>query len=323
MDTSESEGPASSSSASKRKRSASGDSSAVIPAKRLLFTAPNRRYDFDFPDSVIFYIAKNPTSAKLYKKLIETCKYFFWKNPILVTYYLTYKDNEMKASFSEYKRPICSKNVPYKFWVTGSCNTGSDANSSFKNDLFSSFLPRIYRCEIDVLTLHDQKLTTDEFLFITAKTGGVRFSDLTVVNRDGKEIAFEKLVELIPEVHSFNYYFKNNDKTVTAKTVKEMLKLPHLQNNVRFSLCNVPEAFDIEFFFAHIKKSKGIFCLEFPGALSVDYQSRLEAIIDELIQTRTFDYIPPFISYPEMDDEKYHKLSKVCYQNGFPFLFYP
>uniref|UniRef100_A0A914PB93 DUF38 domain-containing protein n=1 Tax=Panagrolaimus davidi TaxID=227884 RepID=A0A914PB93_9BILA len=285
MDTPESDGPATSLSTLKRKRSVSGGSSAVIPAKRLCFIAPNRRYDFDFPDSVIYYIAKNPTSAKLYKKSVEACRYFFWKNPILFVDFLVYKNNEMKADFSESEHDICLKNVPYKFWVN--------------------------------LTLQNQELTTDEFLFVTAKTRRVCFIDLTVVNRDGKEIAFEKLVELIPEVYSMEYYFKNNDKTITAKSVKELLKLPQLQNFIEFRLFYVPEALDIQIFFAHIKKSRGMFQFEFAGALSVAYQSRLETIIDEIIETQTFDYIPPFIYYPEMGDEKSHELYEVCRENDF------
>uniref|UniRef100_A0A914NZJ8 DUF38 domain-containing protein n=1 Tax=Panagrolaimus davidi TaxID=227884 RepID=A0A914NZJ8_9BILA len=317
MDASESEDLATSLSTLKRKLSASGNASDVIPAKRLRFVAPNRRYDFGFPDPLIYYVAKNPTSAKLYKKLIEACRYFFWKNPILIADFLIYKNNEMKADFSKYELDICLKNVPYKIWVSGYCVIGFDANSSFKKDLVSSFLPRIYRCEIEDLSLQNQELTTDEFLFVTAETGRVCFSDLTVVNRDGKEIAFEKLVELIPEVYSLKYYFKDNDKTVTSKTVKELLKLSHHQNFIQFRLFNVSEAFDIEIFFAHIKNSEGVFQLEFAGALSVAYRSRLEAIVDELIEAETFDYIPPFISYPEMDDEKCRELSEVCREYGF------
>uniref|UniRef100_A0A914P6L9 Uncharacterized protein n=1 Tax=Panagrolaimus davidi TaxID=227884 RepID=A0A914P6L9_9BILA len=300
MDTPESEDPATSPSNLKRKRSASGDASDVIPAKRLRFIAPNHRYDFDFPDSVIYYVAKNPTSAKLYKKLTEACRYFFWKNPILLIDYLFYKNNEMKADFSESEYEICLKNVPYKFWVSGYCLIGSDVNSVYEKELVSSFLPRIYRCQIEQLTLRNQKLTIDEFLFLAAKTGRVCFTDLTVVNRDGKEIAFEKLVELIPEARSLDHYFKDNDKTVTAKTVEELLKLPSLQNFNVFRLFNVPEAFDVETFFAHIKAK---------------IQGRLEAIVDELIEAETFDYIPPFISYPEMDDEKCLELSEVCREN--------
>uniref|UniRef100_A0A914QM86 DUF38 domain-containing protein n=1 Tax=Panagrolaimus davidi TaxID=227884 RepID=A0A914QM86_9BILA len=317
MDTPESEDRATSLSSLKRKRSASGDSSAVIRAKRLRFIAPNRRYDFDFPDSLIYYIAKNPTSAKLYKKLIKVCRYFFWKNPILFTHWLTYANNEMKADFSEFEQDICLKNVPYKFWVCDYCCIGFDANSTFKKDLVSSFLPRIYRCEIEDLTLQNQELSTDEFLFVAAKAARVCFSDLTVVNGDGKEIAFEKLVELIPDVYSFKYFFKDNDKTVTAKSVKELLKLPRLQNFAEFRLFNVPEAFDIESFYAHIKKCRGMFQLEFAGALSLAYQSRLESITDELIEAPTFDFIPPFISYPEMDDEKCLKLYQICRDNDW------
>uniref|UniRef100_A0A914QDL0 Uncharacterized protein n=1 Tax=Panagrolaimus davidi TaxID=227884 RepID=A0A914QDL0_9BILA len=319
MDTSENESPATSLSTLKRKRSGSGDASDVIPAKRLHFTPPNRSYDFDLPDSIIYYIAKNPTSKKLYKKLIKTCRYFFWKKPIILIKTLVCSNNELKAYSTDFDHDVSLKDLPYEFWLTDQCSINSELNDPIKPNLVSFFIPHIYRCEIEDLSLCDQMLTIDEFLYFTTTTCVARFDNLTVVNRDGKEIAFEKLVELIPEVFTLEHRFKNSDKTVTAKTVKEILKLPHLQYFFQFRLFNVPEAFDIQLFFAHIKKSNGIFQLGFAGALSVAYQSRLEAIIDELIESQTFDYIPPFISYPGMDDEKYKKLYKTVTKNGFFF----
>ena len=39
---------------------------------------------FGLPLTIICYVAKNPTSPKLYQKLAGTCKYFYHKNPIII-----------------------------------------------------------------------------------------------------------------------------------------------------------------------------------------------------------------------------------------------
>uniref|UniRef100_A0AC35GSV6 Uncharacterized protein n=1 Tax=Panagrolaimus sp. PS1159 TaxID=55785 RepID=A0AC35GSV6_9BILA len=49
------------------------------------------------PDSVIFYVAKNPKTAELYFKMVKTCKYFFVKQPI--------------QNFSKF---ACCSNVPFE-----------------------------------------------------------------------------------------------------------------------------------------------------------------------------------------------------------------
>ena len=38
---------------------------------------------FTLPEAFVFYVAKNPTSPKVYHKLIRCCKYFWLKNPII------------------------------------------------------------------------------------------------------------------------------------------------------------------------------------------------------------------------------------------------
>uniref|UniRef100_A0A914PHC9 Uncharacterized protein n=1 Tax=Panagrolaimus davidi TaxID=227884 RepID=A0A914PHC9_9BILA len=98
------------------------------------------------------------------------------------------------------------------------------------------------------------------------------------------------------------------------KTVQEILKLSHLQNFGEFELFNVPEAFDVQAFFAFIKKSKCImFQLEFANALSVACQTRLEAVVDEMIEAENLDYIPSWIYFPEIDVENARKLAKICH----------
>uniref|UniRef100_A0AC34FM67 Uncharacterized protein n=1 Tax=Panagrolaimus sp. ES5 TaxID=591445 RepID=A0AC34FM67_9BILA len=45
---------------------------------------PSLKQYFNLPESVMYYIAMNPSTPEVYLKLIQSCKYFFEKNPILV-----------------------------------------------------------------------------------------------------------------------------------------------------------------------------------------------------------------------------------------------
>ena len=55
---------------------------------------------FSLPQSIIFYMAKNPKSGIGLKKLIETCKYFYLKNPVIVA-----EGIEIYESFYVFKFP--------------------------------------------------------------------------------------------------------------------------------------------------------------------------------------------------------------------------
>uniref|UniRef100_A0A914PTV5 Uncharacterized protein n=1 Tax=Panagrolaimus davidi TaxID=227884 RepID=A0A914PTV5_9BILA len=59
-------------------------SEKIAPIKQLHFHGPFNRQNWPFRDSLINYITKNPSNAKAWKKLIQSCKYFFAKNPIYV-----------------------------------------------------------------------------------------------------------------------------------------------------------------------------------------------------------------------------------------------
>uniref|UniRef100_A0A914PG81 Uncharacterized protein n=1 Tax=Panagrolaimus davidi TaxID=227884 RepID=A0A914PG81_9BILA len=63
---------------------------AFSSSVNLHFKGPNIRQTWSLPDSIIYYIAKNPSNAKAWQKLIQCCKYFFAKNPILVIDELIY-----------------------------------------------------------------------------------------------------------------------------------------------------------------------------------------------------------------------------------------
>ena len=97
-----------------------------------LYTKFERKCDFEnlhpqrfsIPSTIIYYITKNLVSPSTHQKLIQSCKHFFAKNPIIVIDRIMFYFNdfiivENKACISfNYsclsRLQIC---LPYKFWV--------------------------------------------------------------------------------------------------------------------------------------------------------------------------------------------------------------
>ena len=51
---------------------------------------------FSIPQSILYYVTKDPTSPSLYQKFIQSCKYFYAKNPILVVDEIRLVDSTVK-----------------------------------------------------------------------------------------------------------------------------------------------------------------------------------------------------------------------------------
>uniref|UniRef100_A0AC34F3G6 DUF38 domain-containing protein n=1 Tax=Panagrolaimus sp. ES5 TaxID=591445 RepID=A0AC34F3G6_9BILA len=315
---------------SSRKRTAEEDDlmAMATPLKRLRFTPSKRPYTYTLPDSVMYYIAKNATSPAFYQKLVKACKYIFEKNPVLCTDWIFIPRGKSELTAEFYETNVSLKDIlkkddsmalamPLKkLWITGDFTV--DPGTPIRNDFVSSFIPRIHRIAVQYLDFCDQILSLEEFLFLTPNVERVQFENLTVKNRDGTELAFVKLLEILPKVWSFTYFIKENDKTVTSKTVEEMLKLPNFSMMGEFRLFNVPETFDVEAFFTHMKKCKNtMFQLRFSNSISQAYKNRLETIIDEIIDAETHGYIAPMIYFDDMDQERFDDLSKICCDTGF------
>uniref|UniRef100_A0A914R3R3 Uncharacterized protein n=1 Tax=Panagrolaimus davidi TaxID=227884 RepID=A0A914R3R3_9BILA len=85
-------------------------------------------------------------------------------------------------------------------------------------------------------------------------------------------------------------------------------------------LYGIPEVFDVETFFAYLKKNKYTkFNLYFAGSISEEYKVRIEKIVDEILQTKYHDYKPPFITFDGLAAEKRRKLLDLFYDIRFSY----
>uniref|UniRef100_A0AC34FDV2 DUF38 domain-containing protein n=1 Tax=Panagrolaimus sp. ES5 TaxID=591445 RepID=A0AC34FDV2_9BILA len=196
-------------------------------------------------------------------------------------------------------------NLTSKLWITEKFIC-FDSN---KENLVSSILPKIYRCDAFKTKIGTQNISFYDFCKINTFARDVIFREITVKNDDGTNVAFEKLVEALPKVTSLNFKPRNAILNTTSKTIKELLKIPHFSKLKYLYLRNIPETFDLDAFYGYMKKNNFVaFYLEFDDSISNAYQTRLEEIIDEIIATKELDFHAPLIMFDGLEAGKFIKL---------------
>lgn len=167
------------------------DNPNMVQSKRDRFYSSYCNQNFVLPDSVIFYIAKNPKNAKMYLKMIQTCKYFFVKNPFLVVPNLIYADSKWNVGSFD--------NVACKFWAIYQLQI----QSSISSDFGSFLIPKMYQCDVKNFSLFSQIIFYKEFLFLSSSVEFIHCRNVTVKYDDGKMVELEKLVEAATKVQYF------------------------------------------------------------------------------------------------------------------------
>uniref|UniRef100_A0AC34G7C1 Uncharacterized protein n=1 Tax=Panagrolaimus sp. ES5 TaxID=591445 RepID=A0AC34G7C1_9BILA len=169
-----------------------------------------RKYTFQHPYQQILpfhytsinYIINNPT-AEVWKKLIQTCKYFFSKNPL-------YPVDELNAfTFDNIRCTITADetdidpntNVPKLWALNAFC--GGDEYSGRK--AVSLAIPRIAKFQLRTLDLRYQGLKLHEYHILTA-SGSIEtlnLVDVTIKQSDGSNINADKLFDNLNNIKEF------------------------------------------------------------------------------------------------------------------------
>uniref|UniRef100_A0AC34FH10 Uncharacterized protein n=1 Tax=Panagrolaimus sp. ES5 TaxID=591445 RepID=A0AC34FH10_9BILA len=289
------------------------DSSMIVPSKKARFMATYRHQSFSLPDSIMHYMAMNPKNAEVYQKLVKSCKYFFVKNPILVLSDLRYDSNGWETLMNNGWKDIVTNNISSKLWITDTFDVSPDLEN--ENDIASSIIPKIYQCNVKELSLWDQIISYDEFMVLASAVEDLNFDEGTVKYDDGTVVPLEKLVEKLLNVKQIESSLPSDPSALTFSTFKELLKIPHFVTLDEFRIWNMPETFDVETFYTYMKKNKHTkILLHFHHTVSEDYQTRLEAIVDEIIEVKNHEYKIPFICFDGLDQEKDEKLKTLYHQ---------
>ena len=172
-------------------------------------STPLQNQRFSLPEIIVHYLAKNPTSSKVWKKLIQTCKYFYSKNSVVVVNYVyVYEtrgisNNSWNVS-SDMLGPrynFVLQNCSFKFWITNTLT----ANVRNTPGRISSLIPRVYRFDLKTLRLSNVSITFDEFKCVTASNTliGLYFESVVMKHADGSLVDLVQILERIPRVKRF------------------------------------------------------------------------------------------------------------------------
>uniref|UniRef100_A0A914QFT8 Uncharacterized protein n=1 Tax=Panagrolaimus davidi TaxID=227884 RepID=A0A914QFT8_9BILA len=250
------------------------NSSEMIPTfTQTEFRATYCYQNFALPDSIIFYMAKNPQSSKVYQKMIKSCKYFFIKNPILVIPQLYYNPTDQWHT-NVNERKVCLKGITSKIWVSQNMVLDSLRFGQF-NDI--SF----YRCDAKI---HWYKKVS-VINFFAPKCDKFRLYNSAFANDNGSILLIDAIISALPKLKSFSCKPRHPSKMITFETVKKLLCIPHFYNLEYFHLTNIPESFDIGLFYEYIKvNKKAKICLHFSNQISQAYKNRLKMIAKDIIK---------------------------------------
>uniref|UniRef100_A0AC34FK57 Uncharacterized protein n=1 Tax=Panagrolaimus sp. ES5 TaxID=591445 RepID=A0AC34FK57_9BILA len=285
----------------------------------LYFQGPYRRQNFSLPDSVMYYMAMNPSSSKVYQKLIQSCKYFFSKNPIIVLHCLHFTDDGWKVCAKECKMDNENSydfgfdKLTKKLWITDVLNTGVD--QKLKKATPPSIISKLYHCKVKHCLLFKQEITFDELSFLASSATVLALVHCVVTDSSGSIVQIENIFARFSKIKIFAATFNQDASTISINTVKNFLKNPAFSNLRGLYLYHVPDSFDIEGIYEYLKKTKKNFFLRlvFSSSISNAYLARLEAIVDDILETSTsFNYIHPYIRVPNFNTNKQIALFLLC-----------
>uniref|UniRef100_A0A914P2J0 Uncharacterized protein n=1 Tax=Panagrolaimus davidi TaxID=227884 RepID=A0A914P2J0_9BILA len=185
----------------------------VVPTfyrKRARPSCPTKKQNWPFKESLIYYISKNPSSAKVYQKTIQSCKYFFEKNPVLVVSKLKVckRNVECDICFNDFIE--CIKNegkccvkidiakLSSKIWFCDELDI-ADGAKNFASVLCS----KLYRCEINRLKITNKVILFDDLRLLTASAKEIVLCANKITFNDGKPVMLDKILESSPIVTEF------------------------------------------------------------------------------------------------------------------------
>uniref|UniRef100_A0A914PZ25 F-box domain-containing protein n=1 Tax=Panagrolaimus davidi TaxID=227884 RepID=A0A914PZ25_9BILA len=159
----------------------------------------------DFPSDVLKWMKIN-AKPKMLLKLMKCCKYFqhFPEFPFFVVKKFHTINNwveTLNGKFLTYEGERGFEKINKKLWITDILAISGQAN------IFSSIFPKIALCDVYKLSIYGQKLSFDEFKFLTC-SGNVKHLDITktfINHENGDPVFIDSILKCVPNVEIFKW----------------------------------------------------------------------------------------------------------------------
>uniref|UniRef100_A0A914YBT7 Uncharacterized protein n=1 Tax=Panagrolaimus superbus TaxID=310955 RepID=A0A914YBT7_9BILA len=151
---------------------------------------------FSIVYDIIEYMIKNPSSGKVWKKLIKTCKFFYFKNPVLPVGALdVICDMKCRADGECFDTTLSFPNL----WIFDSLKANNDSVQTIIYDCVQLIVPKILKFELRILNVKAQELTWSDYQKLTSSgtIKEINLRDCRICNSEGR---IEKLFENLPNL---------------------------------------------------------------------------------------------------------------------------
>uniref|UniRef100_A0A914PJC2 Uncharacterized protein n=1 Tax=Panagrolaimus davidi TaxID=227884 RepID=A0A914PJC2_9BILA len=260
------------------------------------------------PEYILYYVAKNVSSPALYRKLIESNKYFYQKNPILLLHCLKHDNGKWSTcskiggeSCDEINGEMCSdlkcidmNKISTKIWVTNVL----DVFHLYYNNITQLNLPAKFKSNVVMFKAVNKILTIEQLSLIGSSVKTCDLFNVSVKKNDQTNASFEEIIQCLPNVEKFQLRGHLDHLRMTSKGVKELSKVLQSSKIKYLFLCDVAEMFDIEEFYQlFLKDNKTMHInLGFIYYISEAYKERLSTIVNTILNESKLKYFyPPII----------------------------
>uniref|UniRef100_A0A914XS37 Uncharacterized protein n=1 Tax=Panagrolaimus superbus TaxID=310955 RepID=A0A914XS37_9BILA len=158
------------------------------------FQQPHRQ-KFAFQRPIIKYILQNPASGKAWKKLIQTCKYFFPKYPVYPIGRVTGQYGKWDGDRENLDQ---IEELP-PLWLYG------DFRYFYAKKDISKLITNVFRCNLRSLHIDNQILSWNDYQFLTSSASfeSIFIYNCSIKYSDGTIVTMDKLLENIHSLKDF------------------------------------------------------------------------------------------------------------------------
>uniref|UniRef100_A0AC35F5Y5 DUF38 domain-containing protein n=1 Tax=Panagrolaimus sp. PS1159 TaxID=55785 RepID=A0AC35F5Y5_9BILA len=275
----------------------------------------------DFPSEVLKKMKEN-ANPKMSLKLMQCHKYFQHQEfPYFIIKSFEYDDDEWNFITLNDEVHLYNgvegieKLTTKKLWIT--------ENIILLDNIVSRLIPKIVVCDILWLKLYNQKMTYDEFKFLTA-SGNVEILELCntdITHKNGDFVDVHTLLGCVPNI--FEFFLRNKDSPLIHSDSGKAFYKNNTTNLMRVKLEKI-SFLDFENFKKFMKQNPHIsYSLDISAnnSLSSEEFQVLEDYVEEIIYSRETYFPPPYITFLGQHgrQQKFLEYKISEYKKNLPF----
>uniref|UniRef100_A0AC35FBB3 Uncharacterized protein n=1 Tax=Panagrolaimus sp. PS1159 TaxID=55785 RepID=A0AC35FBB3_9BILA len=162
--------------------------------------------DWSLPSPIIRYIISN-ANPTIYQKLQQSCKYFFFKNPLLFCYRFFFTDFHLDSvQFIESSAECTTSSIStFRHKDLHITTVLNFYDRMSKTSLSKVIQEKFFQCDAKFIDICDQDFSEKEFKFLVGhgNVEKIELWDCEILKENGQLMVTEEILALLPKIRSF------------------------------------------------------------------------------------------------------------------------